>query len=123
MLQARDLNETIEFYITKLKFELIHIVGDEDSPYWCSLQWGGARLMFYRFDEAPISATMTGVLYLFPDDVQALWLELKDTVEVLRDLCDTDYGMKEFAVQDCNGYEIRFGQELREFAHKPEAKP
>ncbi len=60
-------------------------------------------------DTAP---AFTGSLYLKIDDVDALWERLKDRVRICYPIESFDYGMREFAIYDNNGYVLQFGQPL-----------
>ena len=51
---------------------------------------------------------MSGTLYLYPDNVDALADELRGKVAFAWGPETMDYGMREFAVQDPNGYYIAF---------------
>jgi len=62
---------------------------------------------------------MTGVLYFYPKDVRALWDQVKDKAPVEWELCEMDYGMLEFAIRDCNGYTLSFGQDMDEVPAVP----
>jgi uncharacterized glyoxalase superfamily protein PhnB len=107
MLQAKSLEETIAFYTKTLGFTVDRRVG-----HWCALSWGGARVMFYSgLEHTPDTPAMTGVLYFNPKDVKALWEEVKGKAPVEWELQVMDYGMLEFAIRDCNGYVLSFGQE------------
>ena len=65
-----------------------------------------------REEEAPPAApALTGQLYLYPPDVDALWRELSGEVEVVSPLATWDHGMREFQIRDPNGYVLRFGAE------------
>jgi uncharacterized glyoxalase superfamily protein PhnB len=55
---------------------------------------------------------MTGSLYFKTDDVNALWLRLKDKCKVEYPPEDFEYGMREFAIRDNSGYLLQFGQEI-----------
>ena len=81
---------------------------------WCCLSWGGAEVMFYDRDALAGPPTMTGVLYFHPKDVKALWAHLKDRAKVEWELEEMPYGMLEFAIPDCNGYTLSFGQDMEE---------
>ncbi len=110
MLQAKDLDETIAFYTGTLGFR----VDKRMDQKWCALSWNDARVMFYRgLEHSPEKPVMTGVLYFNPKDVKVLWTELKDKAPVEWELQAMDYGMLEFAIRDCNGYTLSFGQEMR----------
>ena len=49
-------------------------------------------------------------LYIKTDHVDELWDRLKDKARLCYPLEDFDYGMREFAIYDNNGYVLQFGQ-------------
>jgi uncharacterized glyoxalase superfamily protein PhnB len=124
MLQASSVAQTIAFYRDTLGFNVGSVYPDDEEPTWCNVQHGHVSIMFYEMDEHeheegeehdhdhPDSPVMTGSLYLYPDDVDALWQELKDKVEVAWPLQDMEYGMREFAILDPNGYILNFGRSI-----------
>ena len=57
------------------------------------------------------SEWFTGSLYINPDDVDALWEQVKDKARVCYPIETFDYGMREFAIYDNNGYLLQFGHE------------
>jgi uncharacterized glyoxalase superfamily protein PhnB len=113
MLEATDLKETIQFYTKTLGFECIDCLPDLANPTWVRFEKDEVTLMFTtRNTESPHpKPELTGTLYFHPDDIDAAWQELKDKVEIEYPLEDFDYGMREFAIRDCNGYLLQFGQE------------
>jgi hypothetical protein len=46
------------------------------------------------------------------DDVDAMWRQVKDQAKVCYPIEDCEYGMREFAIYDDNGYLLQFGQEI-----------
>lgn len=54
----------------------------------------------------------TGSFYFHPEEVGELWRRIKDKAMVVYPLEDFDYGMREFAIRDNNGYILQFGQEI-----------
>ena len=52
----------------------------------------------------------TGSLYFRPEDVDELWKQIKEQATVVYPIEDFDYGMREFAIRDNNGYILQFGQ-------------
>lgn len=111
MLLARDLAETERFYIDQLGFLVTNrIAGEHGRPQFIFLLRGAAAILFSAAGrDEPL--LMTGALYFYPRDIQAEWERLKDRVPVIRPLARTPFGLKEFAIRDCNGYELRYGQE------------
>ena len=91
---------------------------------WCSVERGDASVMFYgthehEHDEGeehdhdhPESPVMTGSICLYPDDVDALWEELKEKVEIAWPLQDMEYGIREFAIHGPSGYILNFGKAI-----------
>jgi uncharacterized glyoxalase superfamily protein PhnB len=116
MLKVPDLVATIEFYTETLGFTVQNQMSDDSSkPTWCALKWGNVQVMFSSaesFDQPPGPPLMTGVLYFNPANVRALCEFLKDRADVAWPLEEMPYGMLEFAIRDCNGYILSFGQEV-----------
>jgi len=112
MLETADLARTIDYYTRTLGFELDAAWPAENDPVWCRLVAGDVVLVFTTRDPslAPASPTLTGQLYCYPHDVDALWEALRERVDVVSPLADWDHGMREFQIRDCNGYVLRFGQ-------------
>lgn len=54
----------------------------------------------------------TGSFYFNTDDVDELWVELKDKARVCYDIENFEYGMREFGIYDNNGYLLQFGQPI-----------
>jgi predicted enzyme related to lactoylglutathione lyase len=51
--------------------------------------------------------------YIWIDDADALYAEYSSNgVTTARNICDQEYGCRDFDVEDCNGYRLCFGQDL-----------
>ena len=110
LLEVENMDETIAFYETILDFKCIDRYNDE----WAVVQKDDVSIMFSeRFftDDYP-STYMTGSLYVHTDDIDVIWQILKDKVHVCYPIENFDYGMREFAIYDNNGYRLQFGQEI-----------
>ena len=111
MLETPDLDETIEFYTGKLGFICL---SKDEKLGWANLSKDGASIMFAlpnthgKFQQAQF----TGSLYFYTDQVDLLWEKLKVTAEVSYSIETFDYGMREFAIYDNNGYLLQFGQSV-----------
>ena len=109
VLWTRELLETIEFYKSKLGFICLSF---DESWGWASLRRDAIEIMVslpndhFEFKQSEF----TGSLYIDVEDVSSIWEELKDKVEVCYPIESFEYGMKEFAVYDNNGYIIQFGE-------------
>ncbi|MBL8192650.1 MAG: bleomycin resistance family protein, partial [Blastocatellia bacterium] len=84
------------------------------EPCWTCLKKDSIEIMFTSKNaHSKLEDTlMTGSLYLYAEAVDKFWEELKDKVTVEYPIENFDYGMREFAIRDCNGYLLQFGQEL-----------
>ena len=109
-LYTRDIAGSVDFYVNILGFE-------REGP-------DGGSVAFVRRDKVEIMFAwpnthtpferplLTGALYIHCDDVDEAWAKVKDAARVCYPIEDFDYGMREFAVFDNNGYLLQFGQEI-----------
>jgi uncharacterized glyoxalase superfamily protein PhnB len=111
MLRTMDLKGSIEFYTTVLGFECD---GASEEWGWASVRRDNVAIMFALPTEPePFNGPcFTGSLYINPDDVDALWETVKDKARVCYPIETFDYGMREFAIYDNNGYLLQFGHEI-----------
>jgi len=111
MLWSDKLPETIEFYTNILGFTC-----DERNEDWgwASLSRDGVEIMLAKPNEhIPFEKPVfTGTFYITVDDVDALWDVLKNKATVLYEIEDFEWGMREFAIYDNNGYMLQFGQQI-----------
>lgn len=111
MLESHDLEATIRFYTEILEFTCDAF---ETEWGWASLSRDQIRIMFAKPNphrNLP-QAIMSGSLYFNTDQVDYWWKKLSTRCSVCYELEEFDYGMKEFAVYDNNGYVLQFGQEV-----------
>lgn len=110
MMNCKDVAATVAFYTGVLGFTCT----SEQPGYWAHLQLNGIELMIAAENEhLPFEkALFTGSFYFRTNDVEAWWSKLKDGPEVVYALETFDYGMREFAIRDINGYILQFGQEV-----------
>jgi len=111
MLWTKHLNLTVGFYTNVLKFtcdELNEKIG------WASISRDNIQIMIVEPRQHPefTEPQFTGSIYIHTDDVDKIWKELKDKVEIVYPIDNFEHGMREFAIYDCNKYMIQFGQEI-----------
>lgn len=114
VLETNDLKQTIEFYQKFLDFECRGAYPDQENPYWASL-WNGQFELSFGLPNAHTdfqAPKLTGSIYLHVENVDEIWQELKDKVEIVYKLENMDYGMREFGIKDCNGYILNIGQSI-----------
>jgi catechol 2,3-dioxygenase-like lactoylglutathione lyase family enzyme len=112
ILYTRELKATIDFYTSSLGFT---VNGGNESD-WISLERDLAEIMFSLPNaHAPFEkAFCTGSFYITVDDVDEMRSALNNTVKIVYETENFDYGMREFAVYDNNGYILQFGQYIGE---------
>jgi uncharacterized glyoxalase superfamily protein PhnB len=110
VLYTKNLDQTIQFYTEKLGFTCIE---KNEVLNWTLLQSGTIEIMFSHPVESIAfeTAQFTGSFYFNIDAVDILWEELKDNVRICYEIETFEWGMREFAIYDNNGYVLQFGQE------------
>ena len=111
LLWTEDLPGTIAFYQDTLGF----ICGKVNEDWgWATLMIDDVRIMLANPNaHVPYEKIgFTGSFYFLTDDVEAMWLKLKDKANVGYGIETFDWGMREFAIFDNNGYTLQFGQEI-----------
>ncbi|PWN67565.1 VOC family protein [Chryseobacterium oncorhynchi] len=109
MLWTENLDETIEFYIHVLGFKLL---SRNDEWHWASLQKDDVYIMLSlpNQDEGPVTIGFTGSFYFNVDKVDELWEDLKTKAKICYEIETFEWGMREFAIYDNNGYILQFGE-------------
>jgi hypothetical protein len=118
MLWTHDIKATSEFYKYKLGFELDEL---NEEWAWCSMHKDAVHIMFAQPDELKKhgSPVATATFYIYTEDVDELWNNLKNDVDIFYPIANFPHGMREFAIKDNNGYVLQFGRELKE-GERPE---
>jgi uncharacterized glyoxalase superfamily protein PhnB len=112
ILRTNEIDETIDFYTRILGFSC----GESNDDWgWASMRKDGVEIMVAKPNEhVPFDKPLfTGSFYITTDRVDALWEDLKDKTRVCYAIENFDWGMREFAVYDNNGYLLQFGQDMR----------
>jgi catechol 2,3-dioxygenase-like lactoylglutathione lyase family enzyme len=111
-LWTEDLPGTIAFYTELLGFT----VGEFNEDWgWASL-WisDEVGVMLARPNEHTTydKIGFTGSFYFNVESVDEVWAKLKDKAEVCYGIEEFEWGMREFAVYDNNGYMLQFGEDI-----------
>lgn len=111
MLWTEDLGETVDFYVNVLGFSCVQ---KNDDWGWASLRLDKVWIMLANPNEhTPYDKIgFTGTFYCTVDDVEAMWAKVYDKARVCYGIEDFEWGMREFAIFDNNGYMLQFGQEI-----------
>ena len=108
-LLVRDMRETVAFY-QKLGFSVTGCYPDSNTATWAEVRRDSVVLQFHTEPPhgTPPQPVCSGTFYVFPESVQALADELRGQIEFAWGPEVMDYGMREFGVQDPNGYFMAF---------------
>ena len=115
-LAVRDMKKTVEFYQNSLGFKLGMCFPDANNPGYAELSKDGMVLMFISAKDCNIgSEEKLGIgvnLYMQIDgDIDEYHQELKKRgVKIAVDIADEPYGIRDFTVEDANGYQLTFNQ-------------
>ena len=112
MLRTKDLDATVKFWTDRLGFRCD---GSSEEDGWASLCRDRVSVMIATPNvHVPFETpAFTGSFYFNVDNVAALWADLKDRVTIAYPMEDFEYGMREFAIYDNNGYMLQFGTSVR----------
>jgi uncharacterized glyoxalase superfamily protein PhnB len=118
-LAVRDMKKTIGFYTNVLGFKLGMTFPTPDNPEYADLSKDGMVLMFLPSANLGIgSDERLGVgvnLYLQIDgDIDGYYHELrKKGVRIAVDIKDEPFGIRDFTLEDADGYKLTFNQTLQ----------
>ena len=119
-LVVGNVERSLAFYVDTLGFER-GITMPEQSPFVFASVISGPIEIFFNdtaaavkeypaFDGQPIGAT--GTLFIEMDGVDALHDRLKPSVKVVMPIVTQFYGMREFAIEDPDGYVITLAERV-----------
>lgn len=113
MIYTTDIQSTVDFYVKTLGFECL---ANEPEWGWARVKFDNADLMISKpNDHLPFEkANFTGSFYLNTDNVDEIWNKVNGNAKVCYQIENFDYGMREFAIYDNNGYLLQFGQDIIE---------
>lgn len=112
-----DVIGTANFYRDKLGFEYERFWGD--PPAFCMVRRSGITIMLSQHAGPgfmrPNNTAAYGAwdAYVWVDDADKLRDEFAAKgVTIARELCDKEYGIRDFDILDCNGYRLCFGHPI-----------
>ena len=115
-----DVVATANFYRDKLGFRYERFWGD--PPAFCMVTRGGIIIMLSQFRRTGLMRPNGKAIpngdawdaYIWVEDADALYSEFKvKGMKIARGICDQPYGNRDFDVEDCNGYRLCFGSDLK----------
>ena len=115
-LAVRNMKETIEFYKNSLGFGVGMTFPDADNPEYADLSKDGMVLMFIPAENIGIGrGEKLGIgvnLYMQIDgDIDEYYDEVKKKgVKIAVEIKDEPFGIRDFTVEDVDGYQLTFNQ-------------
>jgi lactoylglutathione lyase len=121
-LVVANVERSLAFYVDTLGFERGMTVPDASPLVFASVTSGPIEVFFNdvaaavkeypAFSARPIGAS--GTLYIEVDGVDALHERLKPSVTIVMPMVTQFYGVREFAIEDPDGYVITFAERVPE---------
>jgi catechol 2,3-dioxygenase-like lactoylglutathione lyase family enzyme len=111
-LLVSDMRRSLDFYLDVLGFTQTGYYPIESEPIRTEVRRDGIAIILYTeatrgIDQPPM---FTGALYVFPESIETLAGELRGKVVFAWGPQDTDFGIREFAVRDPDGYMLVFAE-------------
>ncbi|MGA8853838.1 MAG: glyoxalase superfamily protein [Christiangramia sp.] len=104
-----DLEKSIEFYTRKLGFEKTFEWGD--PVYYAVVKRGGVGIHLTKRSDGRTPSKYHRALYIFVNNADEIYKQCKDSeIRIVNDIENRDYNMKDFDIEDPDGYIITFGK-------------
>lgn len=134
IFSVKNINETVNFYQNILEFELHVVVNPDtksidnsllnleleeysyamlskDSVYVMFLEKNDFNKTIPTLHKSEIKASI--LFYIEVDQIDTLYKRLEaSSVTIVKELTTSWYGMREFFIQDCNGYILAFSEQV-----------
>lgn len=114
---VKDIQQTIAFY-KQLGFTVAMTVPEQGDLVWAMMTCGSVTFMFQTFeslgDELPSISRQNGgslLLYIQTKGIRKFFDDVKDKVNIIKELEKTFYGATEFSIEDVNGYVLTFAED------------
>ncbi|MDH8676924.1 VOC family protein [Fusibacter bizertensis] len=104
-VNVSDIQKSLKWYEEVLDFIVDGSWPIENPKYYDFVSESGATFAIMEVE----SAKSYGRINFNVEDVDALWLKIKDKVDILEPLFDTPWGTRKFTILDLDGNELGFG--------------
>jgi catechol 2,3-dioxygenase-like lactoylglutathione lyase family enzyme len=111
-LLVSDMRRSLDFYLHTLGFTQTGYYPIESDPIRTEVRRDDVAIILLT-EAAHGSAetpAFTGALYIFPESIEQLAEELRGKVAFAWGPENTDFGMREFAIRDPDGYTLVFAE-------------
>jgi uncharacterized glyoxalase superfamily protein PhnB len=106
------LRATVERY-KSIGFEVTGTHAEDDEMSWARLSFGDSSVMFNEGGQSSDAHRREVDLYIQTENIDKLFKNLKDRVEVFEAPHDTFYEMREFIIRDLNRFWLTFGEPIK----------
>ena len=118
VLAVRDMRETLAYYRDILGFHVDLVAGDPPAhARVCTRANYTPPTVFIRFEPLPAGAAPNPSVWLWLDvgaELDGLFdLYAARGVKVLEAPVDRPWGLRQFVIEDCNGYTLAFSAEIQ----------
>ena len=112
MIHVPDVRATVEWY-QQIGFEVRATYGDGTATglSFAIMKFGETEVMFNQGGRTSDEHRREVDLYVETENVDELYEDLKDRVDVFETPHDTFYGMRELIIRDLNRFWITLGQQ------------
>jgi uncharacterized glyoxalase superfamily protein PhnB len=112
MFHVPDVRQTVDWY-RDIGFEVTVTYGDNVGGLsFAIVSFGAGEVMFSSGGRLSTHYRREVDLYAYIEDVDELFNQIKERVEVVEGPHNMFYGMREIIVRDVNGFWITFGQQI-----------
>jgi uncharacterized glyoxalase superfamily protein PhnB len=128
---VKDIVSTVKYYQENFDFELQMLVDESKTNFdtvikkelnyiWAMIHKGDVSIMLQSIDSLKedigvffdnVGASLT--LYVEVENVDDVYLNIKDKVNIYKDITTTWYGQREFYIKDINGYILGFASKAQ----------
>lgn len=115
IIWTNELDKTVDFYCNVLGFSFNDKV--DNSQQWFHLFRDECEIVVASPEgiETLGQPGFSGTFYITVDNIDELWYSIKDKAEVCSEIETFEWGMREFAIFDNNGYSFQFAQDMTQF--------
>ena len=117
ILLVKDVVASANYYRDMVGFDCDRFWGE--PPSFCILRRDHCHLMLSRVEDpksvVPHHTVVENMwnIYFWVNDAHAMYEELKDRgAKIDYELCEKPYGCREFGIQDLDGHDIAFGEDM-----------
>ena len=111
-LLVSDMRRSLEFYLEILGFTQTGFYPIESEPIRTEVRRDNVAIILYSeaIHAGEQRPTFTGALYVFPESIGHIADELRGKVPFAWGPEETEFGIREFAIRDPDGYTLVFAE-------------